>query len=367
MRTIGGALAENGGVGPGFDAMRVILAFGVIAWHCFPVTSGDPALPAHGPWWALIWSIVPMFFALSGFLVTGSAMRLPLGAFAASRALRIIPALVVDTMVSILGFGLFFTTLPPLAYLGHPQTLAYWLNGLGDIHYELPGVFTDTPGRTVNASLWTVPGELCCYIAMAALIVTRQLKAWPAPLLGALLIFAVDLAFHAFGPWFPMEKQLAGESGKLIAVFLLGSIAYSQRDRIPLSPWLAAGAALFMAACAAFGSVRFSTDPAFIAAASVALTYLVVWLGLTPIPVPWPFRTGDYSYGVYLYGFPVQQAVVHLTGTRSPLIVFLLTVPLVLALAAMSWRFVEKPALRLRKILAMPSLNAAMRPSTSRG
>jgi len=353
LKTIGQALAEHRGIGPGFDAMRVILALGVIAWHSVPVVTGDPALPRHGAWWALVWPIVPMFFALSGFLVTGSAMRLPLIPFAASRALRIVPALAVDTLVSILGFGLLFTTLSPVAYLSHPMTLAYGLNSLGDIHYNLPGVFTHAPQRMVNASLWTVPGELCCYITMAALIIARQLKSWPAPLLGVVLIFATDLAFRTFGPWFPMEKQLAGESGKLIAAFLLGSIAYSQRDHIPLSPWLAGAAALIMAAFAAFGSMRLTTEPAFIAIASVALTYLVVWLGLQPLPLPWPFNTGDYSYGVYLYGFPVQQAVVHVTGTRSPLVVFVLTVPLVLGLAAMSWRFVEKPALRLRKALPL--------------
>ena len=354
MKTIGSTLAANRGVGPGFDAMRVILAFGVIFWHCFPVTSGNTAAPATGPAWVAIYCIVPMFFALSGFLVAGSAMRLPLGGFVLSRALRIVPALFVDTAVSILLFGLAMTTLPPLAFLAAPQTLAYWLNTVGEIHYQLPGLFQDNPLTLVNASLWTIPGELCCYLAMSALIASRLVARWQAPLAGIVLLFAIDFCYHSLGAGFrfPMEKQVAGDTGKLVAIFLTGVIAYSQRDRIPLSPILALLAVAFIVLYGIFGSPALVADPVFIAGGCVALAYLVIWLGLQRLPLPWPLNTGDYSYGLYLYGFPIQQAVVHLTGARSPWVVLAFTVPTVLLLAAFSWHVVEKPTLRLRKRLS---------------
>ena len=108
-QTIGAALGEHKGVGPGFDAVRVLLASAVVVVHCWPVTTGDDHAPAHGPTWAVGYVILPMFFALSGFLVTGSALRLTIGRFVLSRALRIMPALTVDTAVSIFVFGLAFT------------------------------------------------------------------------------------------------------------------------------------------------------------------------------------------------------------------------------------------------------------------
>lgn len=102
MKTIGEALDANKGVGPGFDFMRLFLAFAVIAWHSVPITQGSAEALKTEPWWILVYAVVPVFFALSGFLVTGSALRLSVGPFVASRALRILPALFVDTAISIL-------------------------------------------------------------------------------------------------------------------------------------------------------------------------------------------------------------------------------------------------------------------------
>ena len=257
----------------------------------------------------------------------------------------------IGTAACVLVLGLAFTTLPPLTYLTHPDTLAYWRTALCDIHYRLPGVFDDTPLPQVNASLWTIPGEIVCYAALAGLILVRRVAWWPAPALGIALLLGIDLAWRAFGHrWsFPFEKQFAGDSGKLVCIFLVGAIAYIQRDRIPLSPVLAGLAAAGLALFALFGSSRLATNLGFVAFSWVALTYLVVWLGLQTIPLPWPLNTGSYSYGLYIYGFPIQQAIVHLTGTRSPMIVLALALPLALLMAFLSWHGIEKPMQDLRR------------------
>ena len=368
MKTIGAALRENGGSGPGFDALRLTLAFSVLAWHCFSITSGDQASPTHGLGWMIVYATVPMFFALSGFLVTPTAARLTLGRFVLARALRIAPPLMIGTAACVLGLGLAFTTLPPLDYLTHPDTLAYWRTALCDIHYRLPGVFEDTPLPQVNASLWTIPAEIVCYAALAGLIAVRRVVWWPAPALGIVVLFGVDQAWSAFGhSWsFPFEKQFAGESGKLICIFLVGALAWLQRDRIPLSPVLAGLAAGGLALFAAFGSSALATNPAFVGFASVALTYLVIWVGMLKAPLPWPLNTGSYSYGLYLYGFPIQQAVVHLTGTRSPMVVLAWSLPLGLLMAFLSWHGIEKPMQDLRRRITR-STRRADRDSTGSG
>jgi peptidoglycan/LPS O-acetylase OafA/YrhL len=74
------------------------------------------------------------------------------------------------------------------------------------------------------------------------------------------------------------------------------------------------------------------------------LMYLAFWerAGLHRVT-----RFGDLSYGTYLYAFPIQQLVVQHLGLRSsPVRLFVTATPLVLAAAAMSWFFVERPALR---------------------
>ena len=368
MRTIGTALREHRGSGPGFDALRLTLAFSVLAWHCFSITSGDQASPTRGIGWMIVYATVPMFFALSGFLVTPTAARLTLGRFILARALRIGPPLMFGTAACVLVLGLAFTTLPPLTYLTHPETLAYWRTALCDIHYRLPGVFEDTPLSQVNASLWTIPGEIVCYGVLAGLIAVRRVAWWPAPVLGVALLFGVDLVWRAFGhAWsFPYEKQFAGGSGKLICIFLVGALAWLQRDRIPLSPVLAALAVGGLALFTLFGSSTLAENLGFVAFGCVALTYLVIWVGMLNIPLPWPLSTGSYSYGLYLYGFPIQQAVVHLTGTRSPMVVLALALPLGLLMAFLSWHGIEKPMQDLRRRISR-STRRADRDATGSG
>jgi peptidoglycan/LPS O-acetylase OafA/YrhL len=63
-----------------------------------------------------------------------------------------------------------FTTLPLTKYFSHPTFWSYFGNLIGWIHFLLPGVFENNPlNIAVNLSLWTVPYELECYIALMAL------------------------------------------------------------------------------------------------------------------------------------------------------------------------------------------------------
>ena len=71
-----------------------------------------------------------------------------------------------------------------------------------------------------------------------------------------------------------------------------------------------------------------------------------------------PRRMGDYSYGTYLYGFPIQQTISHLTHLTSGWLMFVISLPLSLAAGALSWRFVESPALSLKRRLTAPAASA---------
>ena len=300
----------------------------------------------------LVYSVVPMFFALSGFLVTGSAMRLPTTQFAASRALRIVPALLVDTAVSVFLFGVLLTTLPTGQFLTNPATLKYWLNTVGEIHYYLPGVFETNPLHTVNGSLWTIRPELGCYVAMTALIATGLIRRWPVVLLAAVVLWCASFASQHVGPHFPGKYQLTTDFSKLVIFFLAGALVYLLRYKIPVSPVLAAGAVVFVLGGMTFGVGRdLWNNRIFLLASCPVLTYLVIWLGMQKFPKLPVYSRGDYSYGIYLYGFPIEQVIRHVTGSDQPLVIFVLTIVPVTLLAMLSWHFVEKPTLKLRKYL----------------
>ena len=181
-------LNANRGMGPGFDCLRVALAvviFGMhVGWLTYkPHFSGAPPLSTHGlnsdlypdgaQWvgWRRPFSVsyVPAFFALSGFLVMGSALRTrATQTFLMFRALRIFPALVVELCLSAFVLGLWFTSLPWAKYLADPSVLRYFGNVVGAVDFFLPGVFThNTVPDIVNRNLWTLPAEFDCYLITA--------------------------------------------------------------------------------------------------------------------------------------------------------------------------------------------------------
>lgn len=59
-------------------------------------------------------------------------------------------------------------------------------------------------------------------------------------------------------------------------------------------------------------------------------------------------RYGDISYGVYIYAFPVQQLVIYYQPGVHPLTVLVISLPLTIGLAALSWRWIERPMLGLK-------------------
>jgi peptidoglycan/LPS O-acetylase OafA/YrhL len=78
--------------------------------------------------------------------------------------------------------------------------------------------------------------------------------------------------------------------------------------------------------------------------------YIMVYVGMLRIPPLPVYHRGDYSYGVYLYGYPVKQVIVTLfPAITSPLLHSAISLPLVTLVAKFSWHCIEKPILRLRK------------------
>lgn len=364
-RTIGQIMDDNNGVGPGYDLLRVALAFAVVFRHSFPISLGDSEAASSGFLWTATMGIVPIFFILSGFLVTGSALRLPLGKFVASRALRIIPALAVDTLVTILVIGVLFTTVPLADYFTSPVTLRYLLNIVGEIHYYLPGVFENNAlPRVVNGSLWTIPAELGCYVFMSALIFFRWIADWRKILVLTILSFGLILAASFFPNNMPgFVRAVATHQGAvLVPDFLIGALLFHKRHSIPYWPplfWICIG--LILGSGFLLPDTTFSVMPAATVLAVPIYGYVCVFIGATKMPKLPFFSRGDYSYGIYLYGFPIQQAVAAATGVVNPFALFLMAVPPITAMAALSWHLVEKPTLKLRKGFSMAAQREAKR------
>ncbi len=300
-----------------------------------------------------LFCLVGMFFALSGFLVAGSALRSStIRSFFANRALRILPALTVETTLCALLLGPLVTSMNLPHYFENHQFYRYFGNILGQITFTLPGVFTRNPWQgIVNVNLWTLPAELWCYIFMLVMMGTGLLKKQKIvslAILAALIIatvlthlypgnISVRESWIHFTPWF------------IVLLFMFGVLLFMNARFIPLHPLLLAAAVAGYWALMVFDILG--------PLAGLLLAYITVSIGMMSFPLFDKRVKVDVSYGTYLYGFPITQAAIyflapHLGFVHGPL-QFVIIFPIVLAatvlFSTLSWHFIEKPTLGLRK------------------
>lgn len=341
----------------GFDYLRIALSVSVLCLHSVITSYGklvdvDVWLSPMRPFER---AILPMFFALSGFLVAGSLIRCKtLFSFLGLRFIRIYPALAVEVLLSALILGPLLTTAPLSTYFTATEFWLYLVNVTGHIHYTLPGLFADNPvPRVVNAQLWTVPYELLCYVAISALALLGVVKApWLAPA-GAI---GLTLAY-GIGRWISHDGRLpviiGGLPGVLLVVsFLLGVSLYLWGRYIPWNRrWFLVSLILSLVT----GSILLvpgmrAISPYVDLLAPIPLAYLTIWLGVTNAPKLFFVRGADYSYGVFLYSYAIQQSVMMLAPwAREWWINIVICLPLSLLFAAISWHLVEKPAQSLKR------------------
>lgn len=323
--------------------LRVLAAVMVIFGHSYGLLGAAVGgrEPLHYLFPGILTHItgVEFFFTISGLLITLSWLRRPhLGRFLRARFLRIWPALAVLVTLTAFVVGPLVTTLPLHKYFvdgdafGTP--LGYALHGaVLDIRTFLPGVFEHNPTpRHVNGSLWTLPVEATMYVLVAALGVLRCFRfPWLASIgiVGVSMYVIVYPAYVGPPPW----------PGYLMAGFFgAGSVACLLRHRVPVSTGLML---LCLAACLLSRNTVCRMPFTFL-----TIGYFVLWFSYVP-RLPEIPRGIDVSYGTYLWAFPMQQILV-MSGVDDPLRLFAIATPIALAIGALSWFLIEKPALRLK-------------------
>ncbi|ESQ81872.1 hypothetical protein AEAC466_20120 [Asticcacaulis sp. AC466] len=203
-------------------------------------------------------------------------------------------------------------------------------DGNGWLHFELPGVFANNPcPDMVNLSLWTLPFELACYVILVLVLMTRN--AFGGHVLTALIAGLQLILFLPFLDSLPNEDILGPQ---LSLCFLVGAALYIHRRRIPFHGSLALAALI--------ATVLLLELPGGISLVPLPAAYLTVYIGLLTPQLPKILKTGDYSYGIYLYSFPIQQAVASQAWAHTWWINALISLPLTLLAAAASYHFLER-------------------------
>jgi peptidoglycan/LPS O-acetylase OafA/YrhL len=350
-----------------FTAVRFVLASSVIYTHTLWLLRG---MDGHDDLSGFLGAPVSVyavdgFFFLSGLLVYSSLLRLgKVRTFLLARLARLWPALALSVVGSAAG-GLFLTSAAPSQYFaGDTPWFLFGNLSLAGAWYHLTGVQCGAAPCLINGSLWTLPWEARCYLLLALLGATGLARPEimarfiiPAVLGGALVLdFAVvqNMVTSALGPGVLYNLLMLDRLG---FAFVLGIAAYVFRDRIKLSWLILAG--VFMV------NLLAHRVGAGVHVRAVFIGYAVICFGLLTarrggVSGNWP----DYSYGMYIYAFPIMMLLNAVVPVRSHLLLALLNLLATLPVAALSWHLVEKPALdafrRRREERAAGAISAAM-------
>jgi peptidoglycan/LPS O-acetylase OafA/YrhL len=330
-----------------FDFIRIAAAMMVLCAHQCAVL----CIPEPKPFGLFTLGTlgVLIFFSTSGYLVAQSWERDPNAwRFAARRFLRIWPGLAVVILLTVFFFGPAFTSLPLSDYFRSSATWAYLKYLYLQTSLYLPGVFEGNPWQVVNGSLWTILIEVKWYGlllvgGMCGLLRPRFRYA----LLTLITLYVVYIYFvwdvqHNPRSAFP-QPQFGCEYGTF---FCYGALLHFMRH-----DWVGKTAMLLIVLLLLVCLLVILNYQ--YAAVYLCLPLVLVWFGGKSTPLlRQAGRFGDFSYGIYVYAYLIQQAVVSVLGLHhSYLVMLLVSLACTLICAVFSWYLVERPALALKRYL----------------
>jgi len=325
-----------------FNVTRLILAAFVIYFHGFGMIAGntvsDPIQRTFFPVGADIGATaVDMFFLISGLFVAQSYFRdRNLAAFAVKRILRIYPGLLVCVALTACISVLLEQPQSILDYLTYPGFWTYITNNaVLDLTWTLPGVFESHANSAINGPLHTLPREVAMYFCLAFSLGFFG-KRFIAFGFGVLVFLAMAFFFPTISDWLRIPERAYIQA----LCFFAGVILFS------LAPWVKLNGVMVLALVLihplvpdAFAHLTFL----------ITLSAALLWFSSLP---KLPFFKGDYSYGVYIYGWPAQQFLISLWPIWNPFIHFLAAFVMALGFAIVSWRRIEEPAIAFGKSLS---------------
>lgn len=329
-----------------FNLLRIILSFLVFFCHCYALRFGkkanvmDPISGLIGHWIGDL--AVDGFFALSGYLVTGSLFRSnSFTRYLWARVIRIYPGLIV-MLILLIVFMSSMSSVSLKAYLTSRETLSLILHNatlIWDIRYTLPGVFSDNLyPRAVNGSLWTLTYEVRFYLLIGALWFTmKPLGAFRKfSFLLLTILTLLSLCFHEH-----VGLDLEAHYIRFGIIFCVGSLLWQ------ISPFVPTSRAFFVIAALLTAYALRSPQPPI--SYMLLMPYVAICAAYLKIPLISPYaRVGDYSYGLYIYSFPVQQTFSHYYPSMDIGTYIGLTFTVTMVLSYFSWQYVEKPCLALK-------------------
>jgi peptidoglycan/LPS O-acetylase OafA/YrhL len=344
-----------------FDAIRLMMALAVIWSHSFALAlpQGETVEPisilTNGHYNAGNIAVM-VFFGISGFLICESRLKSKsLKSFLQKRVRRIYPGYMVATTIGAFVVVPLFSTAYDLSLIQIAKTFG---QNLLLQNYAAPStVFARNYSTAVNGSLWSIPFEFWCYLGIAVLGIAGLLrKKWAVTTI-IVSCMAARAAFDILDrkPGLGIVGQIFGWPYLWVFVlpcFLMGTLFFLLKHKIPRHPLILIGLiGLLLLLC------HFPVSDKFQRVSSqlifpLTITYSTFYFAFTDrIKLRHAAAKGDFSYGTYLYAYPIQQMLISPFIFPFPIIV-LLSIILSLGASYLSWHLVEKWFLTRRAVPA---------------
>lgn len=296
---------------------------------------------------------VYIFFIISGYVIARSWDHKPIFInFIRNRFLRIFPALLLCYLVMIFLCGPFLSTFPIRDYLKDSMTWTYFNNiflYLVPFQFNLPGVFLNNPTQFVNGALWTLPIEFFFYIlfAIVASFVKLKHKVIWVLLFFAGIIFSTNNYAQTliFGKlFFQMELR---HIVSFAPFFSSGVLLYLHRQLLPKPGSRSHHLIIMTAIILLLAGTYFSSFILY----SISLPVIVVLFAFSKIPAKYRILRylGNFSYGMYLYGWFSQQLVIQIVGIQVNIYSsFMITLVVSLIFGVVSWYLLESQMIKYK-------------------
>lgn len=332
-----------------FIMFRLLASFLVLYAHSYHVygVGADPITPRIGIYTGTF--AVYVFFSISGFFIIRSAMERNIYQYLLARFFRIYPALIACNLLTVIVIIPIATGFNWYSFLFSQETLDYIkINSLLDtLKFTISGVFEGNPDQAINGSLWTLPVEVRAYVIALLLVMigVTERKAKFNALLFVAIFLNVNLP-EVFVSLFPIPG-----STTLLLYFFLGGGLYVNREWVLVSP--------FLVIMTAFIIVFFRGELSPIVL-SMLVTYLVISSGYILSRFFNVKLKSDYSYGCYLYAYPISQLSFMLLSGVGFYYYLSFIVFVTFVFSFVSWHLVEKPINSIVRFKVLPVVNESI-------
>jgi len=335
-----------------FDFIRLAYALMVIITHSYalldiPETRDLLGWLSNGQMVLSYWA-VRGFFCLSGYLIIQSLLRSnSLLSYVMKRVLRIFPAFLFLLLLTFCTTAYYYTD-KNLAFSNKSVWRYLFENLTLRINYKIDHIFEKNNMSTINGSLWTIPYEFYFYLFITPLFFIKKRNIHISTIILSIsLLFAIDFIVpkNQFGS-IPIIWLSTNYCVSLGIYFLMGALLSFIKE------WLIKNANTLALVSIALTVMSFYFETIYISKYFL-IPLLTISFGYVHIPFLNNIgKHGDFSYGIYLFSFPVSQIILSFYPKISASSLSITTIVFVFPIAFISWHLIEKKAIQLKyKIL----------------